>query len=81
MPTYEEVFNLAQSLSFDDKNRLIEALKKTQYHPTKVEKSDEIISAQEIEESETAWQEYLAGVDPGITSTEIKQKLFGDKGE
>jgi hypothetical protein len=81
MPTYEEVLNLAKSLSFDEKNRLIEALKNSQYALTEVLESEEIISEQEIEESETAWQEYLAGIDTGITSTEIKKKLFGDRGE
>jgi hypothetical protein len=79
MPTYEEVLNLAKNLSPDEKSRLIEALKTLDYTATEVEESDEIISDREIEQSENAWQEYLAGIDTGVTSAEIKKKLFGDK--
>jgi hypothetical protein len=58
---------------------LIEALKTLDYTATEVEESDEIISDREIEQSENAWQEYFAGIDTGVTSAEIKKKLFVDK--
>jgi hypothetical protein len=29
--------------------------------------------------TKAAWQDYLSGRDTGITSTELKYKLFGDK--
>ena len=40
---------------------------------------DEVISAEEIAESEAAWQDYQAGRDRGISSQDIKLKLFGEK--
>lgn len=44
-----------------------------------VEESDEIIPPEELEESEAAWQDYLAGRDPGVSLEELKLKLFGKK--
>lgn len=38
---------------------------------------EETVSAEEIAESEAAWQDYLNGCDPGLTSDELKLKLFG----
>jgi len=42
---------------------------------------DETILSQELEESEAAWQDYLAGRDPGMSLEEVKLKLFGKKVE
>jgi hypothetical protein len=77
MPTYEEVLNLAKCLSLTDQARLLEALSASLPRPVEVEGIDEIISAEEISESETALQEYRTGRDKGIPSTALKQKLFG----
>ncbi|AFZ13275.1 hypothetical protein Cri9333_2408 [Crinalium epipsammum PCC 9333] len=79
MPTYNEVLNQVQSLPSKDQIRLLEELKKIVYHPVEVEGDDEVISVEEIAESEAALQDYLAGRDSGISSKELKSKLFGDK--
>ena len=39
--------------------------------------TDEVISAEEIAESEAALQDYRTGQDSGVTSTALKQHLFG----
>ena len=44
-----------------------------------VAEDDEVISAEEIAESEAAWQDYQAGRDRGISSQKLKLKLFGEK--
>lgn len=40
-----------------------------------VEEDDEIIPPEELEESVAAWQDYLAGRDPGVSLEELKLKL------
>lgn len=70
-------YNLAKRLPLIDQARLLEALAVSLPHPVEVEGTDEIISAEEISESEAALQEYWAGQDFGITSAALKQKLFG----
>lgn len=77
MPTYEEVLNLAKCLPLADQVRLLEALSVSLPYAVEVEGIDEIVSAEEVSESEAALQEYRAGRDPGMTSTALKQKLFG----
>jgi len=77
MPTYEEVLNLAKRLPLTDQARLLEALSVSLPHSVEVEGTDEIISAVEISESDAALQDYWAGRDPGLTSTALKQKMFG----
>jgi hypothetical protein len=79
MPTYEEVLNLAQLLPLTDQARLLEALSVSLPNPVAVEGTNEIISTEELAESEAALQEYRAGRDTGITSAALKQKLFGGK--
>lgn len=79
MPTYEEVLSLVQRLTPADRFRLLEALTELVHSPVEVEGDDEIISPAEIAESEAAWQDYLAGGDPGVSSKELKLKLFGEK--
>ena len=79
MTTYHEVLSQVQNLSFTDKLRLLEDLKVLIQSPVAGEDDDEVIPAEELAESEAAWQDYLFGRDSGISSTELKQKLFGDK--
>jgi hypothetical protein len=79
MPTYEEVLSLVERLTPADRFRLLEALTELVRIPVEVEGDDEIISPEEIAESEAAWQDYLAGRDPGVSSEELKLKLFGEK--
>ncbi|HAA28213.1 MAG TPA: hypothetical protein DCE56_11720 [Cyanobacteria bacterium UBA8553] len=79
MPTYEEVLSLVQRLTLADRFRLLEALTELVGIPVEVEGDDEIIPSEEIAESEAAWQDYLAGRDSGLSSEELKLKLFGKK--
>lgn len=79
MPTYEEVLSLVQRLTPAEQTRLLEALTALIRYPVEVEGDDETIPPEEIAESEAAWQDYLAGIAPGVTSKELKLKLFGEK--
>lgn len=79
MPTYNEVLNQVQQLSISEQLRLSEELKNILNQGVEVEGDSEVIPAEEIAESEAAWQDYLAGRDRGISSKELKQKLFGEK--
>jgi len=79
MPTYNEVLNQVQSLSISEQLRLSEELKNLLDQGVEVEGDLEVIPVEEIAESEAAWQDYLAGRDRGISSKELKQKLFGEK--
>ncbi|MFN9673124.1 MAG: hypothetical protein ACK552_11325 [Microcystis sp.] len=79
MTTYYEILSQIENLPLTDKLRLLEDLK-TIIKPTVAPKDDdEIIPVEELAESQAAWQDYLSGRDTGITSTELKYKLFGDK--
>ena len=79
MTTYYEILRQIENLPLTDRLRLLEDLK-TIIKPTVAQKDDdEIIPAEELAESQAAWQDYLSGRDTGITSTELKYKLFGDK--
>jgi hypothetical protein len=77
MATYDEVLNLAKRLPLTDQARLLKDLSVSLLHPIEVEGTDEIISAEELSDSEAALQEYWVGQDPGMASAALKQKLFG----
>lgn len=77
MPTYEEVLNLAKCLTMSDQARLLEALSVKPAQPVQVEGVDEVISAEEIAESEAGLQDYWAKRDAGTAAADLKQKLFG----
>ena len=79
MFTYEQVLNQVYNLSATDRLRLLEALQKMLNEGIEVEGDSEVIPVAEINESELAWQDYLAGRDRGISSKELKLKLFGEK--
>ncbi len=79
MPTYEEVLNLVQRLTPADRIRLLETLTELVRIPVEVEGEDEFIPPEEIAQSEAAWQDYLAGRDSGLSSEELKLKLFEKK--
>lgn len=76
MPTYNEVLNQVKSLAFTDQRRLLEELKNLVESGVEIEGEDEVIPAEEIAESEAAWEEYLGGSDRGISSKELKSKLY-----
>ncbi|NJP08943.1 MAG: hypothetical protein HC866_05185 [Leptolyngbyaceae cyanobacterium RU_5_1] len=79
MPTYNEVLTLVQRLSYEDQTRLLKELRLLVYAPVAVEGTDEMVSAEEIAESEAALQDYRSGRDLGLSSEALKQKLFGKK--
>lgn len=79
MFTYSKVLNQVKSLTLADKRRLSEHLKKLIQLREKVAADDAVISAEEIAESEAALQDYEADRDRGISSQELKLKLFGEK--
>ena len=79
MFTYEQVLNQVYNLSTADRLRLLEALQQMVDEEVEVEGDSEVIPVSEINESELAWQDYLAGRDRGISSKELKLKLFGEK--
>ncbi|PSB19628.1 hypothetical protein C7B69_16505 [filamentous cyanobacterium Phorm 46] len=78
MFTYSNVLNQVKSLTIADQLRLLEDLKKMIQLREEVAEDDEVISAEEIAESEAAWQDYQAKRDRGISSQELKLKLFGE---
>ena len=79
MPTYNEVMNRVQTLTITEQLRLLGDLKNIVEQGIEVEGDDEVISSAEIVASENALQDYLAGRDRGISSKELKLKLFGEK--
>lgn len=76
--TYEEVLDLAQRLNPDEQVQLLQALSQLIYQSAAVEGTDEVISPAEIAESDTAFQDYLAGRDRGVSSRALKEQLLGE---
>ena len=81
MPTYNEVLTQVQRLALSDQLRLLEELRKIVDRGVEVEGDDEVVSAQEITESQAALADYFVGRDRGISSKELKLKLFGEKSD
>ena len=79
MSTYNKVLNKVKYLTLADKRRLSEHLKKMIQLREELAENDGEISAEEIAESEAALQDYEAERDRGISSQELKLKLFGEK--
>jgi hypothetical protein len=77
MPTYEEVLDLAKRFSPQERMQLRDALSDSVHSSVEVEGADEVISGEEIAESDMALQDYLSGRDGGVSSEALKQKLFG----
>lgn len=51
----------------------------TQFEPVIVEGDEnEVISPEEIAESEATWQDYLSGKDQGISLEELEKELLGE---
>lgn len=81
MSTYEEVLHLAQTLHPNEQSRLLAALAKMIYGSVEVEGNDDVISADELAESDFALQAYRSGDDPGLSAADLKLKLFGKSSE
>ncbi len=76
MSTYNQILDEVKSLTLTDQRRLLEELKKIVARGVEVEGDDEVIPAEEIAQSEAAWEDYLAKSDRGISSKELKAKLY-----
>ncbi|MFB2982410.1 hypothetical protein [Microseira sp. BLCC-F43] len=76
MSTYNQILDEVKSLTLTDQQRLLEELKKIVDRGVEVEGDDEVIPAEEIAQSEAAWEDYLALRDRGISSKELKSKLY-----
>ena len=76
MSSYPEILQEIQKMTISDQFKLLDELQKSLNQYVQVEDTDEVVSQTEIAESEKAWQDYLAGEDKGISSSELKNKLF-----
>ncbi|CAD5925383.1 hypothetical protein [Planktothrix agardhii] len=76
MPAYNEVLTQVKSLTVTEQLRLLNDLKGMVEQGIKVD-DDEIISIEDINESEVALQDYLAGRDSGKSLEDIEIELFG----
>lgn len=76
MPAYHEVLTQVKSLTITEQLRLLNDLKGLVEQGIKVD-DDEIISIEDIQESEVALQDYLAGRDSGKFLEDIEIELFG----
>ncbi|MBD2578712.1 hypothetical protein [Oscillatoria sp. FACHB-1406] len=79
MTVYNNVLSQVKNLTFSDKLRLLEELKTLVNISREAEEDSETLTTEELAASEAAWQDYLAGRDRGISSQELKQRLFGEK--
>ncbi|NEO15587.1 hypothetical protein [Moorena sp. SIO3E8] len=78
MTNYNQVLNQIHSLSLSDQLRLLDELKVLVNQAIEVEGDEETIPITEIVQSQEAWENYLSGNDKGISSKDLKRKLFGD---
>ncbi|HBK66974.1 MAG TPA: hypothetical protein DD000_26665 [Cyanobacteria bacterium UBA11166] len=75
MMTYNDVLAEIQRFSLTEQLRLLKDLKQLVNDAVN---DDEDIPSELLEESASAWQDYLSEKDPGISSQELKRKLLGD---
>ena len=74
MKTYNDVLAEIQSFSLHEKLRLLDDLKQLLGDVI----NDDDIESELLDLSATAWQDYVAGKDQGISSQELKRKLLED---
>jgi hypothetical protein len=77
MPTYQEVLSQIQKLTIIEQIQLLKDLNHIVKVGVEVEGDDEIIPMEEIAESEATLQDYFTEKDRGISSQQLKLKLFG----
>jgi hypothetical protein len=77
MPTYQEVLSQIQKLTIIKQIQLLKDLNHIVKVGIEVEGDDEIIPMEEIAESEATLQDYFTEKDRGISSQQLKLKLFG----
>jgi hypothetical protein len=74
MMTYKEVLSEIQKFSLTEQLSLLKDLE--QLVNDAIEDDD--INSELLDESASAWQDYLSGKDKGISSQELKRQLLGD---
>lgn len=75
MSAYPEILKEVQKMPITEQFKLLNTLKNSLSKYVENEE-EEIILAEEIAESEKAWQEYISGKDKGINSQDLKKKLL-----
>ena len=75
MSAYPEILKEVQKMPLTEQFKLLNTLKNSLIKYVENE-DEEIILAEEIAESEKAWQEYISGKDKGINSQDLKKKLL-----
>ncbi|HLP90327.1 MAG TPA: hypothetical protein VK184_17295 [Nostocaceae cyanobacterium] len=73
--TYNDVLTEIQNFSLNEKLQLFKYLQ--QILRDAIE-DDEDVDSDLLDVSAAAWEDYLAGRDPGISSSELKRQLLGD---
>ncbi|WP_017295634.1 hypothetical protein [Geminocystis herdmanii] len=71
MTVYNEILNQIQTLSITDQNRLFQELKK------RFDNLDDDFTSEDLDESESEWQNYLKGSDQGKSLQSLELELFG----
>jgi hypothetical protein len=74
--SFESLIEIVSSLDFEEKRQLWQILDQ-EMRTVKIEDDDEVIAPEEIAISENAWDDYISGRDSGISSQDLKRKLFG----
>lgn len=77
MTNYNQVLSQVSSLSLAEKVKLLEELKNLINESVEID-DDEDISREELQQSQTAWEDYISGKDIGISSKELKRQLLGE---
>ncbi|MBL1209800.1 hypothetical protein [Geminocystis sp. GBBB08] len=75
MTVYNEILNQIQTLSITDQNRLFQELKK------RFDNLDDDFTSEDLDESESEWQNYLNGTDQGKSLQSLELELFGGEVE
>ena len=76
MAVYRDILHQVEQLNAEEQRQLLTDLTALVYPPVPVEGTDEVIPADAIAESEAAWQDYLAGRDPGMPLEAVELEQF-----
>lgn len=74
MTAYSEILSQIQNLSRSEQTRLFEELKHRLYDS---QDEEDDFSDEDLAESESEWQNYVRGDDPGKSVDALELELFG----
>jgi hypothetical protein len=74
MTIYNDILNQIDTLSISEQNRLFQELKK---RLNNLEDIEDYFTEEDLDESESEWQEYVKGDNKGKSLQEIELELFG----